>query len=449
MSVVDLFISGEGTFGDSMKSGAGKIWRKIDHPYGDTSIGYILVEAGNYIVVATNNQKFYRSDDGGITWGSDISDPFSNNLLPGCAIAIDSDTILFGTTLGEMAKLTVSTSTFGALISNDFSTNSDDIYGFAKDGATGNIVAVGASSTYVLYSDDDGATWSAPTTPPTATESYIGVVASDGVNTIMIAEHGNSGPYWISQDGGDTWSQVNASGVLDKPPYHLVYADGAWIVGVTGSTSASRSVDNGTTFTDVDVFASSTQYPTFSVIPETSVIFATSYSATQAAISYDSGVNWEAIDGIDNLLPSGAYVRSIVYAETWERYVASGYQFLGISSWNSGSGIVEQGSNSDGDYIIFSSGVQVCWGSVTHDELTIFNANIGTYGLSVYTGTKAVTFPKAFGATPYVVAGGAHDSTTLLSGSAYSPSTSGFTAYAVDNSNTTPEQSWIAIGTAA
>jgi hypothetical protein len=78
-----------------------------------------------------------------------------------------------------------------------------------------------------------------------------------------------------------------------------------------------------------------------------------------------------------------------------------------VSDWlEAGSGIVEQGSNTNGHYVRFSSGLQECWGAVAVDTSTLVNTNVGTYGWSYYSGNTAVTFAAGFatGTIPRVFA---------------------------------------------
>ena len=74
-------------------------------------------------------------------------------------------------------------------------------------------------------------------------------------------------------------------------------------------------------------------------------------------------------------------------------------------------------SDSGSNYIRFSSGLQICWGNV-----------------SVATASTAVTFPKAFSATPEIVFGLRPGSASekLYNVLAYPRSSTGFTAYAND-----------------
>lgn len=89
-------------------------------------------------------------------------------------------------------------------------------------------------------------------------------------------------------------------------------------------------------------------------------------------------------------------------------------------------------SDSGSNYIRFSNGTQICWGSV-----------------QIATASTAVTFPKAFSATPEIVFGLRPGSASerLYNVLAYPRSTTGFTAYANDASgHMAAITSYIAIG---
>ena len=103
---------------------------------------------------------------------------------------------------------------------------------------------------------------------------------------------------------------------------------------------------------------------------------------------------------------SDGWFLGVAYSQVAGRFVACGYlnsDNSGLIAYSdyleAGSGIVEQGSNSNGHYVRFSSGVQWCWHNVSVAMTTIRNQNIGTYGWSYYLDTQTWTFPKPFVST--------------------------------------------------
>lgn len=74
--------------------------------------------------------------------------------------------------------------------------------------------------------------------------------------------------------------------------------------------------------------------------------------------------------------------------------------------------ITESGSNSNGSWVCFSDGTQICWGPAgTVSGLTTTTTTV--QGLTVYAYTLAWTFPQAFAAAPSL---GAPNPRVLLSG---------------------------------
>jgi len=72
--------------------------------------------------------------------------------------------------------------------------------------------------------------------------------------------------------------------------------------------------------------------------------------------------------------------------------------YIITSDWlEAGGGIVEQGSNADGDYFVFSGGIciQVGRKSVTIPANQVVDSNIGAYGISYVYGGALITYPKA------------------------------------------------------
>lgn len=107
--------------------------------------------------------------------------------------------------------------------------------------------------------------------------------------------------------------------------------------------------------------------------------------------------------------------------------------------------VVGQGSNSNGEWVRFYDGTQICWRHHSVTDQAISSA----YG-SLYLGSRAYTFPVAFSGTPAVSVGQCHWGTAAPWGTAISVTTSGFTARFFDvNSRatgTTMVISWQAVG---
>lgn len=94
----------------------------------------------------------------------------------------------------------------------------------------------------------------------------------------------------------------------------------------------------------------------------------------------------------------------------------------------------DYGSNANGEYVIFSSGLQICWASLTgQTNATIRNVNIGTYGWSYYLDSHTWTFPKTFATAPKVYAGGSTTGPGIANTATTSQCT--FGCFGVSNSN--------------
>jgi hypothetical protein len=96
----------------------------------------------------------------------------------------------------------------------------------------------------------------------------------------------------------------------------------------------------------------------------------------------------------------------VTYIDSKKRFVVVGYNNASgdgvalTSDWlEAGAGIVEQGTNTNGDYVIFSNGLQMCWGTRT-ESLPINTSNGSAGG---FKGDMAAqTFPVAYDIAPVV-----------------------------------------------
>jgi len=167
-------------------------------------------------------------------------------------------------------------------------------------------------------------------------------------------------------------------------------------------------------------------------------------AATQAAAAADAAMSVTDFDKYQHV-NTKAWANTVDYSpgaiakgSDGNLYVAlqaSGPSSTAVNPVGDSSGkwdrIVSQ-SEFGSNYIRFSSGLQICWGSVT-----------------IATASTAVTFPKAFSATPDIVFGLRPGSASerLYNVLAYPRSTTGFTAYANDaDGHMAAVVSYIAIG---
>jgi len=424
MNVVDLFVSGGIKGTDGVLSSPGLIWRAGTNSFAAGSGNLNTVQAmatGNDVIVAATDgggaasDELARSTDYGKTFGSALS---TNHTKKINALVFANDTFVAAGDDGEISLSTDDGATWGALKTNAFATNTDDIDAMVYDKVNKKYIAGGEAATTLLYSSD-ASTWSVPTTMPASHPGTASVLcmATDGNGRVIAC----AGAYvTISTDGGVTWTAWADSG-LGNNIYDIVHTDGRWIL--AGYAEDFReSVDGGVTWTTVDDGHTATGTVAIQSIVETGTgwLFATGLdeSVYFGVLSIDNGLTWsetyrgQTIYSLIDQLPwcgvlvdTGPHERIVLGCrggETW------------YSNWlEAGAGIVEQGSNSNGEYVIFSSGLQICWQSgLSAACTTTYNANIGTYGWSFYySSAQSKTFPKQFGAAPTVMPTGQSTST--------------------------------------
>ena len=83
-----------------------------------------------------------------------------------------------------------------------------------------------------------------------------------------------------------------------------------------------------------------------------------------------------------------------IYERTLQRYAKIG------------AGIIESGSNANGSYVKYGDGTMEQWGKISFSCSSVENYNIGTYGISFYSGEANGTFPQEWLNTPYLITHG-------------------------------------------
>ena len=431
MSVVDLTVSGIVEGGETVISALGKMWRQGTNSFGLEINDFVYINST--LVGVAGLGEIAVSTDGGETFGADIS----NNHTGGIFAVESGDGILLAAGK-QISKSANNGATWSALIANAFTTNNDFIYGLAYDYNSKIWVAVGEASTSALYSIDAGATWTAPSTPPTdglLGVSYVG-------NSTFVAVTQTDGNVWISTDSGDTWaeSEVDAYAVLG---WSVAFGDGVVIAvfsenPVSGTWWIYRSVDRGQSWVKV---ATETNLSAIRSAYEAGVFFCGWTS------SRDGGQNFARETLYDTPYGYPVAPRAVGYDPVAAKLVigdASGNTYF--SKWlEAGAGIVEQGSNANGEYVIFSSGLQICWQQgISFSSFSVGNVAIGTFGWSYYHKTIAgQTFPAAFASAPFV-AGSTESATTFIQ--THVITATSFANTAISSSSATQTGGYIAIG---
>lgn len=382
MSVADLFMSGRVEAGEGLFSGPGRVWIESSHNLSGTVRD---IAVGNGIVIAvTDGTEIERSTDGGATFGSDIANNHTGSIESVC---FGGGAFIAGDVTGGISKSTDGGTTWSSLISNDFDTNNDAVLGLAYATASGVWCAVGQATTYCRISADGGATW---TTPTTNLSEYCDSVVYIG-GTTFIAGAAASTNIYRSTDSGDTWSgPIEVSGSGSYVGY-LVYENGALVVPVYPEDELWFSVDGGLTWSQSTVTGN----------PDSRLVAAAGLLWCGDTVSYDGGRTFTNVGPQGESLGPPVTPDAAAYEPINKNIVIGETASVYYSPWmQAGCGIVESGSNSNGNYRKFSDGTMVCY----YNDATLRTASSASgniYRAAVVT----YTFPEAFltGTVPTVV----------------------------------------------
>jgi hypothetical protein len=153
-NVLDLFISGRLFARDSVLSAPGRFFFKATGtPFGASAVRSIAYGNGVFVAVA-NGGKIARSLDGGVTWGSLITNPFGTSDIIG--IAYGNGVFVAGTSDSKIARSLDGGATWGVRYGDNASATvlSTYIYAIATDGL-GHFVIGGydTSNISIAYTD--------------------------------------------------------------------------------------------------------------------------------------------------------------------------------------------------------------------------------------------------------------------------------------------------------
>ena len=438
-NIFDGFLSGTLRVG-RLISAAAISWKTEADPFGalattvnaiETSadLGFI-VAGGTYAAGSGANDRIAFSDDGGETWslvpnleGSGGGSPWTNIDIEGFLFCGNDTLLTFGED-GWLSKVSsFDGSTAGTFISQAFDTANDDINGMAYNPEDDIIVAVGDATTYVLTSEDDGATWQTVQTNPAGSMKSVFWAGGD----VFIGVTASGQTCQRSTDNGDTWAAVSTGGT-GTVSGGGDFGDGVFIccsVDGTPDSEILRSVDAGVTWTTVKTI---TGEDVVRVRYAEGFWFAGNYR------SADGGLTWLTEDNGQELFsfpPTLSTAYAIGYDSLFKNYIMGGDSSINGDLFTSypqqaGAGIVEQGSNANGEYVIFSNGLQICWQTTTASlNATTSNSNqFGSTAGTMYFSDNAMTFPKAYGTAPVVIPNNSAGHPIAV---AYSITTTGFT----------------------
>jgi len=183
------------------------------------------------------------------------------------------------------------------------------------------VCAVGQSST-VIFSTNDGGTWSAASSPPT--ETQVEVIEAFG--GLVFRSCGGSGNVYLSADNGDTWSGGNSgtantlSSIVEPASNRLhVCGAGGVIQYYNGFTWAARTSTVVTDLLDLFFISSVVGW----CVGSSGVVLKTSDSGTTwAQISTITGESLKAVCFVDanngyTVSSSGKIFKSINGGTTW------------------------------------------------------------------------------------------------------------------------------------
>jgi hypothetical protein len=323
-----------------------------------------------------------RSTDSGATWSTLIST--SHDAAAQINVGYGDGVWIIGDTSGNVSRSTDDGVTWSTLISTSHSAIRSVAYG-------GGVWVITGSLGEVSRSTDGGLTWSGLISNSHGSDAITRSAYGDGV-WVMV---GVGGKVSRSTDSGATWSTLISNSHSTTTMLSVGYGDGVWCVG-DNNGKISRSLDGGATWSTLISNSHGTD-GIVSLFHGNGVWVASGWNG-KMSISADDGATWSSLittsHGIRGILSTtygdGVWVAGGVDSDISRCVLTIEYRDVGF-------GIVEQGSNSNGNYVVFSSGLQVCWGT-TMLTVGLTVSSIGNYrnGGGTWTGS----WPKAFGTTP-------------------------------------------------
>jgi hypothetical protein len=441
-----------GTFNAAEKLGSkfGKFWYQAN--IGGTEPNYsgaVAYDGSDIIVFGTDGADTYysKSTDKGLTWSNWAlcSATAPNTSVRPTDAASPAAGVFIATLRGPGAPLlrTANGGTSFSVLQPLGGSSAVLLWGIAAGDTY--TVAVGAEniagSPTILYSSDDGATWSSVSTTTFGSDSEIKGVGFGNGRFIAVGDDGaNAHVAYADETNITSWTEITThsfSGTVEAAEY----SEGVWnLCGDNGE--AAYSEDDGATWTHTDPGTSGDNFTEMLAFDRQVII--QDFNAGPVHRSVDNGRTWELFDSMPAYFGDFAVIDS-------ERVIApmslDGPVY--ISEWTeAGAGIIERGESGSGKYVKFSDGTMVCWGTFDSGALSIQNDNIGTYGISYYQSTPSITFPESFSSSPVVSPG----SSRSIASSPFwvSPdtvtTTSARMVVADNGSSTLTDLAWIAIG---
>lgn len=387
-NVVDMFLSGFLQAGESVLSSPGLTWDKIaTSSFGASSIYGVTYGNNKYIAVGAGGKIAYSSDAN--TWTQAATPSFGASEIRG---------VTYGNgkyiAVGNSGKIAYSTDGDSWTQAGTPSFGASNIYGVTYGNSK--YVAVGDDGK-IAYSTD-GNTWTQAGTP-SFTGTIYGVVYGDGK---YVAVEGG-GEIGYSTDG-DTWTQATTPSFGATAIYGIAYGNDKYVaVGASGKIGYSADGDAWTQVVS-SPFGAAFIYG----VAHGGNVFIAVGGDGKISRSSDGGKTWGAqVYGdasVSQPFGTDGFFMGVCYSDDDKRFILVGYLnsdnsgIIATSDYlEAGAGIVEQGTNSNGEYVIFSNGLQVCWNYRTNLSAISSSSNLlgSTSGTSYFT-DNSLTFPAAF-----------------------------------------------------
>lgn len=326
-NVVDQFVSGFLKAGEGVLSSLGRIWKDGTNSFAGSV--QAMAFGNNVIVAGSSTAEIERSTDGGETFSTDIS---NNHTLQINNIGFGNNVFIAVGDNGELSRSTDNGASWGSLVSNAFATASDDIDDIAYDSDAGIWVIVGEGTTSILRSDDDGVTWSAPTTSTTNIMSHVAYIG----NNTFVAMVASNGQVYRSTDSGDNWFLIAT--IVAAANHGFAFSDGVLLASfaVLGANwTLYRSIDSGENWTQVTWSTSDSAYD---ILSASSLFFIGDQISTDGGQTFSStGYAGDVVIGITDVLAAA-------YDSTLQRIAIGGAS--GETQWSqwleAGAGVVQR-----------------------------------------------------------------------------------------------------------
>ncbi len=246
----------------------------------------------------TESGKLVRTTDGGITWTLQTSGT-TNAIV---ALHFVNDTLGFAAATGAILLRTTDAGANWTPLTTPITYNMRGIHFF--DALNG--IAVGLGSE-VIRTTDGGDSWTLETLPVST-----GPLSLFARGNLLLAP-GGGGKVMRSTNGGGTWTVQQ----LDVQDLYSVWIDASGIGLLTGKARVYRTVDNGVTWTPV-------QIGTYH-----SMLNKVSFGTEQNGAS----AGWQTMGGFEN-----GVVRTLNGGRSWSNVSAGNSQWLGVHLLANGTG---------------------------------------------------------------------------------------------------------------